>query len=266
MTEFLRDPIWQFIGAVLAIIAIIISIYLYYLQRNKKSLSYDVLLDYRLLSKESGLERRVQILFDGETVRNVSVFAVRIFNDGNIPILATDFVEPLNFSFGTNSKILEAEIAECYPPSLKPAIIINKNGVTLEPLLLNGGDSIILKLLLSKNRDHYESNARIVGVSRLRKGSISNKYFSYAVFGLILALLGGAGLFILSSSSIPPDEQARQNQLFRQQLPLILGIFSIAMIGCTITVFSMRKYLGQFRTYSVISNKFREGKGSSSDW
>jgi len=42
MPEALRDPIWQFIGAVLAFAAIVISILLYFMQRRRKALSYEI--------------------------------------------------------------------------------------------------------------------------------------------------------------------------------------------------------------------------------
>ncbi len=120
--EFLRDPIWQFVGAILAVIAITISIYFFYLQRTKKSLIYDVLLDYPLLSSKSDLENRVQILFDDKYVSNVYIFVLRIYNDGNVPILPIDFIEPLRFSFGDNSEILEMEIVENNPTNFKAQI------------------------------------------------------------------------------------------------------------------------------------------------
>ena len=41
--ELLRDPVWQFVGAVLAAIAIGIPILVYYRQRRRKRLGYQIL-------------------------------------------------------------------------------------------------------------------------------------------------------------------------------------------------------------------------------
>lgn len=266
--EFLRDPIWQFIGAILAVIAIAISIFFFYLQRTKKSLIYDVLLDYPLLSSKSGLENRVQILFDDKYVSNVYIFVLRIYNDGNVAILPTDFVEPLHFSFGDNSEILEMEIVENNPTNLKPKFQIDKNTITLHPLLLNGGDNITLKLLLSKPEMHFESNARIVGVNKIRKGSISDRIFSYGLFGLSLVFLSGIGFVFLPNLIDPMSvvEKARQAELVKQHISLIIGIASILIVGLIIFFLSVRKWLGQFKMYSTMSKKMKGIIGSSSDW
>ncbi len=266
--EILRDPIWQFVGAILAVIAIAISIYFFSLQRTKKSLIYDVLLDYPLLSSKSDLGNRVQILFDDKYVSNVYLFVIRIYNDGNIPILPADFVEPICFSFGNNSEILEVEVVESNPTNLNPKFQIARNTITLHPLLLNGGDTITLKLLLSKPEPHFEANTRIVGVNKLRKDSVSNRSFSYSLFGLSLVLISGLGFTFLPNIIDPMslDEKARQAELVRQNLSLIIGIASILVVGLTITFLSAKKWLGQFKVYSTMSKKMRGVVGSSSDW
>ena len=266
--EFLRDPIWQFIGAMLAIIAIFISVYFYYAQRTKKSLIYDVVINYPLLSSKSGLENRIQILFDDKFVRNVYLFVLRISNGGNVPILATDFVEPLQFSFGKNAEILEMEIVENNPTSLKPKFQIDTNSITLQPLLLNSGDSITLKLLLSKPETYFEPSARIIGVNKVKKGSYSDRYFFYTLFGLSLVFLSGLGFTLLPNIIDPmsPDEKIRQAELVKQHLPLIVGIVGILVVGITIALLSFRKWIGQFRVYSKMSNKFTGNEGSSSDY
>ncbi len=265
MINFLRDPIWQFIGAILAIVTIIISIYLYYLQKTKKSLAYDVLIDSPLLSTKDGLESRVQILFDNKVVQNVSVFAVKISNDGNVPILAADFAEPLCILFGDNAKILEAEVFECYPTSLKPKIIIQKNNITLEPLLLNSGDSITLKLVLSKEKKSFEANARIVGVSKLSEGSVSNKYLFYTVIGLAIAFIGGGGLIGLLIGLLESYENLTQAGLLEQQFVWVLigGTISVSVTGIGIAFFYVKKLSGQFTAYASISNKNASNENTS---
>ena len=50
MIELFRDPIWQFIGAALAFIAIIVSVVTVVVQQRKKSLAYEILARTPLLT------------------------------------------------------------------------------------------------------------------------------------------------------------------------------------------------------------------------
>jgi hypothetical protein len=42
MMELLRDPIWQFLGVVVAVAALLLTILLFRMQRNQKKISYEV--------------------------------------------------------------------------------------------------------------------------------------------------------------------------------------------------------------------------------
>jgi len=50
MEELLRDQIWQFVGAILGFIAIIVTVILYIVERRRKSLVYKVLTYASLLT------------------------------------------------------------------------------------------------------------------------------------------------------------------------------------------------------------------------
>ena len=50
MFDLLRDPLWQFIGALLALLAIGVSVALYLIQRRKKRLSYEIVSNSSLLT------------------------------------------------------------------------------------------------------------------------------------------------------------------------------------------------------------------------
>lgn len=53
MPEILRDPVWQFIGAIFALAAIVIVVIIYWMQRQRKSLSYEIISCTPLLSVKS---------------------------------------------------------------------------------------------------------------------------------------------------------------------------------------------------------------------
>src|SRR5215207_9277121 len=102
--DLLRDPMWQFAGAVLSILAIAVSIILYLLQRNRKELSYFIISKTPLVNVAKDVGDKLEIRFDGKVVRAVHLIVVRIFNSGNVPILPIDFQRDVSIVFDENAK------------------------------------------------------------------------------------------------------------------------------------------------------------------
>src|SRR5688500_12158935 len=100
MQDIFRDQIWQFIGAILGLVALVATIIIYLLQRRKKSLVYEVVTSAPLLSMSDEVKGKVQILYEGSPVQLVHLLIINIFNDGNLGIQASDFERPLVFQFG----------------------------------------------------------------------------------------------------------------------------------------------------------------------
>jgi hypothetical protein len=170
MIEILRDPIWQFIGAILSVIAIGISIYIFIHQKNKKALSYRIVTDTELLTVNEEVKGKIKIVYDNVPVQDVHLIVIKIENNGNVPITSTDFEEPLTFLFGKTSQILSAEVTNVFPLTLKPIIsIIDSNKIILEPILLNSKDNLTVKLLLAQFNKQITPEARIIGVGEVKK-------------------------------------------------------------------------------------------------
>ncbi len=186
--NILRDTIWQFIFGLLGIG---IAVLIYLLQRNKKSLSYQIVSEAPLLSVREGLERNIKILFGEKPVPNVHLVVLRILNDGNTPILANDFQNNLRFSFGKNTSVLSVETLETAPKTFKPEVVIESNCVVFQPTLWNNGDMIAIQLLLGGYNNLIECDSRIVGVKDVKREkegfSLSGIYTS---MGIVLLFTG----------------------------------------------------------------------------
>ena len=199
--EILRDQIWQFVGAAFGLVAIIVSIVLWWTQRRRKALSFDIISRTPLLSVEDKVKGKLQILFDGEPVQDVHLATVIIINSGNIPITSADYERPVNLSFGEEAQILTAEVTETNPDSLQASVDIEATRVVLKPVLLNGGDSITLKLLVSR-LGGISVDGRIVGVKDIRTPAAQiAAYKRLLVFGSVL-MLGGLIFFVVFGSNL----------------------------------------------------------------
>lgn len=197
MLELLRDPLWQFVGVILALVALGATLLIYRLQQQRKALSVDVSSQNQLLTVKEELEGRLQILYDGKPTKDIRLLVINVFNSGNVPITAPDFVQPLTLDTGGTSTILSAVITNADPVNLKATIDVDKHHVTLVPLLLNSKDSVTIKLLVSEFSDDVNIDGRIIGVRSISKVGTTTRFH---VFVLIITfaffLIGGALMLI----------------------------------------------------------------------
>lgn len=168
MFELLRDPMWQFIGAIVAFIAIIITIIIYLKQRRNKLLNFEIISRTPLLSIEDEIKGNLQILYNGNPIEQVHLIVIKFINSGNTPITSNDFEIPINFKFGEESQIFTAEITEKNPTNLRASITIEGNSIVIDPTLLNSGDSITIKTLVSRFVD-IDIDGRIIGVKEIKE-------------------------------------------------------------------------------------------------
>jgi len=84
-----RDPVWQFIGAlaailfgVVAVVSLIIAVKAYRLQNKRKELTYQIEVDTPLVSVDKTLKSDVEIRYRGNVVENVRLVLIKIWNSG----------------------------------------------------------------------------------------------------------------------------------------------------------------------------------------
>lgn len=184
MTDFLRDPVWDFWAVVLAVIfglAGVVSLFLQWRQHRRKELFYEITTNVPLLTFRDEVYGRLQILFDGQPIRNAHMILLTVGNSGNEPILPVDFISPLALSFGEESQILSAEITTMNPDDLGASIAVDDRRIILSPVLMNRGDFLSLRLFLTQPPEGINVDARIVGVERIREVSSAEGSRSGAV-------------------------------------------------------------------------------------
>jgi len=185
MQEIMRDPLWQFVGIILAIIAIIVTIILFLVQRKKKALEYEIISQTPILSTAEEIAGQLQILFGGEPVQGVYLFVIKLLNAGNVPIVSSDYERQVRLNFGEDARVLTAEVSDVEPTGLEIEITIQDSFILLNPVLLNSGDVIVVKALVSNYKDQFTVDGRIVGVK-----SITPQKDTSDKWGLIFMFVG----------------------------------------------------------------------------
>lgn len=139
------------------------------MQKKNKRLSYRLLSVDSILTEKSKGEDLIFSIND-MVVNNPYIVKVIIMNDGNIPILETDFVSEVHISC-PHSKILGYSIEIREPEELNVTDGLDDgqgNRLIIEPLLLNKGDFILYKLLVDNfDSKSFDIKGRIVGIKSI---------------------------------------------------------------------------------------------------
>ena len=136
------------LGFLAVIAAITVPLIIYFLQKSKKRLAYEVVSNTQLVGVKSEVQNKIKIHYENKIVENVHLVSIRIINSGNQPISIDDFARPISIQLGSNTNILTCEVLEQSPKDLDISILKMQNSVEIQPLLLNPNDSFNLNILL----------------------------------------------------------------------------------------------------------------------
>jgi hypothetical protein len=231
--ELLRDPIWQFAGAILTVFAILVSLAIYFAQRSRRIVSVEVLRNGRILTIQEESVGKLQLMFDGKLIHNTRLIEVCVTNSGNQPIKPADFIKSLTFSFNAEAEVLSTATVGTVPKDLTAELLVQSNEVVLAPLLLNPRDSITIRFLVSKYTAGPTHSARINGVSKITEIRESPRVILFWI-GISYALIG-------TSIFISPKrlEIATLTERVLSQLPSLILLFLALTV---LTVVSIQTY------------------------
>lgn len=231
MLDFLRDPVWQFIGAAIGLAALILAGVALRKQFQRTALSYQRIATTPLLSVQDELKGKLEIRYDGRTVEQVHLVLIKIMNNGDLPIRATDFEQPLALGFGDPpTKILSAEVVGRSTLDLQPGLTIEPTApvLSMEPVLFNPSDWVTLKVLVSQFSDVVIARGRIVGVASISDYDAYTPIGTYLTrAGSVLVLVGIFGIWIASALSGPRSTAA---DVFTLVFILSIALYSIALV------------------------------------
>lgn len=211
MLELVRDAGWQFAGAVVSLLAVVATFIVYGLQRRRKRLVYFARFS-QLVFIDPSAKGKVSILFEGEPVEGVRLAEFGVQNAGESEILVSDFFTPLSFVFEEGTDILSVEVSQKVPNDLPVDFEVKSRrgenteapSISISPLLLNPGDEITFKCLLTKSHDLTVS-ARIAGVKRIEPmRQVNTVRFStgWITLGFVSGVASYAALYDLDPRSV----------------------------------------------------------------
>lgn len=176
------------IASLIAGLAILVP----YLQnRQHKHLWYRVYL-YPVV--EAGVDRRIDVLFEGSPVPNVYAAIITLRYVGTEPILEGDYRAPVTFDFG-DAKILTAELVSTKPAGINASVNTTEDSAfALEPVALNDNNRLTARALITDDK-YPKVKGHIVGIKELRDERSKREWSGIIIFAwgglLLLGLLVG---------------------------------------------------------------------------
>jgi hypothetical protein len=178
LNDLWKNPIWNPLNVLVAVIIAVVGWYLIGKQREKRELSYIRLSDTSVVNVNKSFAEKVKITYLGVPTKTLQLVRLKIINTGNQPIKKEDYEEPITLvdhKINKDAKVTGFYIfdfPEKSPKDLNPEMTTYNKRHALKPLLLNPGDSITVEILNIDVNDYktvLEVRGRIVGVKKLRK-------------------------------------------------------------------------------------------------
>lgn len=215
MDKLLSDPdrMNTIIALITLVVGLVIGIITIQVANRRKELKYSIISLAPLVSLHEDIQSKVQVLFDGKMVRDVQMVLIEIYNSGNLPILANEYDTPLRIIVDKDAKILATSIIRTEPKGIKiPPPEFNDTRVKFTPFLLNGGDRIRVKMLVTQLNNPPHLTGRIVGVSEIKQVTLSELQLSLPQAVQILIFCLAFVLIVLIIGNLAePNESPPEN-------------------------------------------------------
>lgn len=169
---------------------------------------------------------KISVLRDGKELNDPYSSIIEIRNTGAKPILPSEIEGALNLIVDNDKAIVDAQLIDTSPAALNPSMTVGKQSVSIQPLLLNPGDSFVLSILTENGKPIFAPKFRIAGVSDvkiLQESARPNLRPLTWLVGVTAPLaVCGAFIFLLRSAS-PPRIPTRPLAFFAALGSLLCG-------------------------------------------
>jgi hypothetical protein len=164
----------QWMGLLVALVSIAITVYIYKKQNKIKRLSYEILYSASLIDVNKDVINDLKITYKDQKVEQLNVIEVKIVNDGQIPIKKSDFEKPIEIFFKNSSALFDIIISNRFPLNLEVELDAAERKILINPLLLNPKDYFTLRISLDGKDRELEVSGRVEGISQINKININS--------------------------------------------------------------------------------------------
>jgi hypothetical protein len=175
----MRDPAWQFAGVVVALIALLVSVYVAYdvIKRSTEHAQLEGVINRKYyLGYWSTDNQELEVYYLGQRVRSVSGFFFTLQNIGEKAVRPEDYYSgPIIISVDGSGQVAKVEITKRQPETIDLTVSqISTNTFQLSQSLLNPGDQVEFQVTLVNEEEPWldgvlrHTSGRIVDVGDIR--------------------------------------------------------------------------------------------------
>lgn len=199
-------------SALFGFMALPLAIWVYFKQKTKKELSYQIISDTPIVSINADISGVIEVTLNGKPIRDARFVVIKVWNSGNKEVAKEDYDTPVSFEF-VNRTIISGEVISTEPADLmqkstkKNFLSLQYNTVIFPEYLLNQGQSIRISLLTSNGAGDVKQRGRIKGgnIVSFEPKLGSRRSFRLAaiiltVFAIIAVIFDGILLYIALSN------------------------------------------------------------------
>ncbi len=167
----------QIISVPIAIIALLVSVWLYRRSRQRRDLTcvFDPIVSPLEIKAGKAIEGDIEIRYKGQAVKNLFLVRATLKNTGNMAIRQSHIVEPITFTFGLNTVLMRPpQFLERIPKNLEidwsflpqPTRYVTKD-IAFTFDLFNPGEEFAVEFLCTGETTLPKLSARIEGISEI---------------------------------------------------------------------------------------------------
>lgn len=229
----IREMLSSQVAAISGWLGLLVMLLIFFLfTLRSKEFSFGVVAQSTLVDLSEERLAEFQVVFQGEEMQWVEAITVRFENSGDIPIEVRDFDGPMFVRLAKGSRILSASVAERSPKTLGPIFSIKEgNQLSIEPLLLNRGDSFSISVVIDGDPGVPELTARIADVPRVTRIEPPKQPTQTPGFMLGFGIVGFvAYMYLAGMFPIPPFRRGMRGP---RVVPWIDGFLLTLVSGFT---------------------------------
>ena len=141
---------------------------IYFIQARRKSLKIVKVSSAPLIKIDDKFADDLEVIFQGEKIKDATSIVLRIINSGNQAITKNDFEDSIVIMFNCNTEIIKTEILKMQPKNIKPKFEVEKNNIALKPLLINPQDNIEISAIVSSFDGKIDVAGRIKDIKEIK--------------------------------------------------------------------------------------------------
>ena len=196
--DVLRDAVWQFVGAFLALLAILVTWIVYRKQKTTKVMAYQILEPVSLVKIHKEFGDELKIIFRDFEAKSAYIGFINIVNKGNTLITRKDFDANLSVSFTDKGQLISFSIVDKFPKNLPINIISNsENSITLDAFLLNAKENFTLSGIVINDNISIVPSVRIIGGELKSIETLENSFLFKSLSRIDLSFLLGLVISLL---------------------------------------------------------------------